>query len=155
MNIYLFLKFLHILSVVLFVGNIIVTGWWKTLAVLGKSPTVLKFAQRQVTLTDYVFTAVGASLVFITGVGMVHVGKLSFNIPWIWWGLFYFTLSGLLWLAVLIPIQMKQAAMAKNFAEGTEIPALYFKLEKVWIIVGVLATVLPIMTMYLMVLKPL
>ena len=31
-NLYLWLKVVHIFGVVLFLGNIIVTGWWKNMA---------------------------------------------------------------------------------------------------------------------------
>ncbi|HPH07259.1 MAG TPA: DUF2269 family protein, partial [Methylotenera sp.] len=54
---YLWLKTIHILGVVLFLGNIIITGWWKVMADNTKNAQVIAFAQRQVTLTDYVFTA--------------------------------------------------------------------------------------------------
>jgi len=39
--------------VVAFLGNIIVTGWWKLMADRTRDPRVIAFAQRQVTTTDY------------------------------------------------------------------------------------------------------
>ncbi|NBX00290.1 MAG: DUF2269 family protein, partial [Methylophilaceae bacterium] len=57
---YLLLKSLHILGIILLMGNIIVTAWWKFMADKTKDPSVIAFAQRQVTLTDFVFTAPGA-----------------------------------------------------------------------------------------------
>ena len=48
-NSYLWLKVLHIVGVVLFLGNIIVTGWWKNMADRTKNPQIIAFAQRQVT----------------------------------------------------------------------------------------------------------
>ena len=65
MNTYLALKSLHILGVVLFVGNIIVTGWWKVQADRTRNPAVIAFAQRQVTLTDWIFTFGGSTLVVV------------------------------------------------------------------------------------------
>jgi uncharacterized membrane protein len=52
---------LHILGVVLFLGNIIVTAVWKTLADRTKNPSVVAYAQRLVTVTDVAFTATGPS----------------------------------------------------------------------------------------------
>jgi uncharacterized membrane protein len=44
MNTYLLLKSLHILGVVLFLGNIIITGWWKAMADRTRNPVVIAFA---------------------------------------------------------------------------------------------------------------
>lgn len=152
---YLFLKFLHIFGVILFVGNIIVTGWWKTLAIQTKDPRILAYAQRQVTLTDFIFTAFGSFLVGATGIAMIVVAQLDWlNLLWLKSGIALFTLSGILWMLVLIPIQIKQAALAKQFAEDGNIPAIYWKLETGWLIVGIIATLLPLGTVYFMVVKP-
>ena len=48
-NSYLLLKSIHIFGVILLMGNIIVTAWWKFNADKTKDPRVIKFAQRQVT----------------------------------------------------------------------------------------------------------
>jgi uncharacterized membrane protein len=53
---YLFLKSLHILGIILLLGNLIVTAWWKLMANRTKNPSIIAFAQRQVTLTDFVLT---------------------------------------------------------------------------------------------------
>ena len=52
---YLFLKTIHLVGVVIFVGNIVVTAWWKVMADLTRDPKIVAFAQRQVTLTAYAF----------------------------------------------------------------------------------------------------
>ncbi|MGH8119665.1 MAG: DUF2269 family protein [Gammaproteobacteria bacterium] len=67
---YLTLKSLHILGAVIFLGNIIVTGWWKVMADRTKNPKVIAFAQRQVTMTDFVFTAGGAAIILTRYVGV-------------------------------------------------------------------------------------
>ena len=67
---YLWLKTIHLLGVVLFLGNIIITGWWKFMADKTKNPQVIAFAQRQVTLTDFVFTAGGAAILFLS---LIHI----------------------------------------------------------------------------------
>ena len=68
-NTYLLLKSLHILGAVIFLGNIIVTGWWKVMADRTRNPVIIAFAQRQVTLTDYIFTGGGVVLILATGLG--------------------------------------------------------------------------------------
>ena len=122
-NSYLLLKSLHILGAVIFMGNIIVTGWWKVMADRTKNPVIIAFAQHQVTLTDYVFTAGGAALLLAAGVGNAAFHGMDYlNIRWLAWGYWLFIISGVIWAAILIPVQIKQAKMARQFQNGGAIP---------------------------------
>ena len=53
---YLVFKLVHIFGIILFLGNIIVTALWKVQADRTRDPRIIAFAQRLVTLTDWVFT---------------------------------------------------------------------------------------------------
>lgn len=154
METYLALKSLHILGVVLFVGNIIVTGWWKVQADRTRHPAIVAFAQRQVTLTDWIFTFGGSSLVVAGAYANVYLHDLPLDAPWLVWGQAMFFLSGLLWVAILIPLQIRLARLARGFAGGGAIPDEYWRLNRVWLWVGILATVLPAANLYFMVFKP-
>lgn len=155
MNTYLLLKTLHIFGVVIFLGNIIVTAWWKVMADRTRDATVIAFAQRQVTLTDFVFTGAGAALVLGTGIGNAVLHGLDYkSVRWLAWGYWLFIASGVLWVAVLIPVQVRQARLARAFAGGGPIPPLYWTLGRVWLGVGLVATVLPLANLYWMVFKP-
>ena len=152
---YLLLKSLHVLGAILFLGNVIVTLWWKLMANRTRQPAVIAFAQRQVTLTDYVFTFCGAGLVLVSGVANVWLqGWQITQIRWLGWGSALFLISGLLWLLILIPIQIHQARLARQFAAGAEIPAAYWRAERVWVVVGVIATLLVLANVFWMVYKP-
>ncbi|WP_018986429.1 DUF2269 family protein [Methylophilus methylotrophus] len=152
-NSYLWLKSLHLLGVVLFLGNIIVTGWWKAMADLTKNPVIIGFAQRQVTLTDYVFTAGGALILLVAGVVNVVVHGMPLSLTWLRWGLGLFVLSGLIWLFILIPTQIAQAKIAKTFVQGSVITDRYWLLCQRWYIWGLIATLLPLCNLYWMVFK--
>jgi len=155
MNTYLALKALHILGVTLFLGNIIITGWWKVMADRTGDYRVIAFAQRQVTLTDYVFTFGGVLLILATGIGNAVLHDMDYTqITWLVWGNMLFIASGIIWVVALIPIQIKQAKMAHEFESSQSIPDEYWKLGKQWIIYGTIATVLPLMNIYWMVFKP-
>lgn len=155
MDTYLAFKSLHLLGVVVFLGNIIVTGWWKMMADRTRNPAIVAFAQHQVTLTDWVFTAGGAALVLIGGVGNAWLHGMDFlAIHWMAWGFWLFNLSGLLWVTILIPVQIAQARMARQFAGGGEIPERYWLLGRIWMSVGTLATLIPMFNLYWMVFKP-
>jgi len=153
MNGYLLLKSLHILGVVLFVGNIIVTGWWKVMADRTRIPAVVAFAQRQVTATDWVFTFGGSMLVGAAGLLNALLHDMPLSTPWIAWGAGLFACSAIVWGAFLIPLQIRLGAMARDFAEGLSIPESYWPLQRRWLFWGTVATLLPLAVIPLMVFK--
>ena len=154
MESYQLLKVIHLLGVVIFLGNIIVTAVWKMLADKTKSPSVVAYAQKLVTITDFVFTAVGVFLILVTGRIMAsRFGEIS-DVLWLSWGWWLFIASGVIWVLILIPIQIKQAKLAKDFADKQDIPDSYWILSKYWAVFGMLATVLPLANLYFMVIKP-
>ena len=154
MDNYLLLKSIHLLGVVIFLGNIIVTAVWKILADRTRSPEIVAYAQRLVTLTDFAFTAVGVVLILVTGEMMAaRFGGVD-AAPWISWGRWLFAASGVIWIAVLLPVQVWQARLAKGFAASGAIPSRYRTLSKVWTVFGTAATLLPLASLYIMVFKP-
>jgi len=119
-----------------------------------KQARLVAYAQRQVTLTDIIFTAGGALLILVTGIGNAHLLNMDYwHIRWLAWGLRLFIISGMIWVLILIPIQIKQARIARAFADGCEIPGIYWRLGRFWIVFGIVATILPMMNVYLMVFK--
>lgn len=153
---YSLLKTLHVVGAIVFVGNITVTALWKGMADRTRVPQVVAFGQRLVTLTDFVFTATGAALVVVSGLLMLRsfVGD-PWAVQWVRWGMILFVVSGVLWAAVLVPIQVQQARLARSFARVGEIPERYWQLGRLWMFVGGLATILPLVNVFLMVYKPL
>lgn len=152
---YLAFKVVHLLGVVLFLGNIIVTGVWKTLADQTREPPTIAYAQRLVTITDWVFTLGGIVLILIGAYGMVAAGGLDpLGTTWLIWGQGLFIASGIIWALILIPTQVAQARMARDFARGGTIPARYWHLARRWMIWGTIATLLPLANLYVMVVKP-
>jgi len=155
MDSYLLAKALHIFGAVIFLGNIVVTGVWKALADRTRNPVVIAYSQRLVTITDFLFTALGATLVLITGWFFLakNFGGIN-DIYWLSWSFWLFIASGILWVAVLIPVQIMQSKLAKNFRADDEVPDQYWKLSKVWEVVGTIAVVLPFSVLYFMIFKP-
>jgi len=147
-NSYLWLKTIHLLGVVLFLGNIIITGWWKYTADLTRNPQIIAYAQRQVTLTDFIFTGGGVLILLVAGMLNVYMHDMSYSAKWLNHGMAIFVASGIIWAAILIPIQIKQAKMAKIFANTGVIPDQYWKLCAAWNIFGIIATLLPMANLY-------
>jgi len=53
-----------------------------------------------------------------------------------------------------VPLQTKRGRLARNFAQGGAIPAGYWHLERLWVIFGMIATLLPLGAVAMMVFKP-
>ena len=155
---YNILKILHIFGIILFMGNIIVTAWWKVTADRTGDYRVIAFAQRQVILTDMVFTFGGAIILAAAGFGMVfhmneNIIEEIYAERWLWWGYTLFIISGVIWVVVLIPVQIIQSRMARKFAVTSEIPERYWLYGKIWYAFGTLATVVPLANLYWMVIQ--
>jgi uncharacterized membrane protein len=146
---------LHILGVVLFLGNIVVTAVWKALADRTRDPPVVAYAQRLVTITDVAFTATGVVLILVSGQVMADDYGGVFSGPtWLTVGWSLFVASGVIWILALVPIQVLQARLAREFRNAAAIPERYWRLSTLWAIFGSIATILPIGNLYFMVFKP-
>lgn len=124
------------------------------MADLTKNPQIIAFAQRQVTLTDYIFTAGGVLILLVAGMTNVYLHDMTYATKWLGHGMAIFLISGVIWAVVLIPVQIKQAKMAQAFAVSNVIPESYWKLCTTWNIFGLLATLIPLLNLYYMVFKP-
>lgn len=148
------LLFIHVLGAVIFLGNLIVTFFWKLMANRSEDPAILAFSQRMVTKTDRLFTALGATLLAVSGYLYAVKFNLSVTESWLLWAQVAFYASAVLWVLILLPIQHQQSKLALEFADGSEIPERYWQLSRYWNLVGTVATVLPTFSLYLMVTKP-
>ena len=152
---YLWMKALHLIGVIMFLGNMIITGWWKIMAGRTRNPVIIAFAQRQTASADLLFAGGGVLLMLIGGPGNVMEHHLDFlHIFWLRWGLWLFVVVGVIWGAILVPLQIAQSRLARQFAEGGKIPARYWKLERLWRTFSTLALLLVLVGIYWMVFKP-
>lgn len=147
------LKFIHIAAACVFVGNNLVTPLWKFLADRTRDPRIVAYAQRLVTITDLVFTVSSVTGLLITGHLMAHLLPQLWQERWFICAYGAFALSGMVWLAVLLPLQLQQARLARAFASANEIPPRYWTLVRRWNIAGTCASLLPFASLFWMVVK--
>ncbi|EXJ13266.1 DUF2269 family protein [Imhoffiella purpurea] len=152
---YAFFKSLHILGLVLMAGNVTVTALWKVFADRTNKTQIMAFAQWLVTVTDFSFTLSGGFLMVIGGYGAAFVGHWPlFSTPWLVLGQLMLAVAGAVWLGILVPLQVKQARLAQEFAVIGEVPAEYRKYSRIWLVWGLLSTVPLLAGLYWMVAKP-
>ena len=148
-------KFAHIVGIVLLLGNITVTAVWKVFADRTSDTAIIAFGQRMVTGTDFGLTLPGIVLTIIGGYGAMYEARYDFpGPPWLMWSQICFVAAGVIWLGVLIPIQARQARMARQFASATQVPVEYRALARRWLAWGLVATVPLIAALYFMIDKP-
>ena len=147
-------KFLHLLGVVLLLGNVTITSFWKVFADRTRDPRIIAHAQRMVTITDWVFTLTGISLLCVGGFGASWVAGIApFGAAWLVQAETLFLVSGAMWLFILVPIQVRQARQARGFADGSPIPEAYWREGRRWLLWGIIATVPLVGAVYVMLAK--
>jgi uncharacterized membrane protein len=150
---YFYIKLIHILFVIIFLGNITVGLFWKMFAEKTKDPDKIDFAFKGIIKADRYFTMPGVIGITLFGIaGAMHIGYPIVGTGWIFWSIILFIISGVAFMAKLVPIQKRIASFASdkekfNWDE-------YHKLAKQWDIWGSLATITPWIAVILMVLKP-
>ena len=150
---YLTLKSLHVLAVVLFLGNIITGMFWRFHAERSRDPKYIGLTFEGITRSDRVFTIPGVLLIIGSGIwGAIEGGLPLLRTGWILWSLVLFALSGLIFSVWLGPLQRQIAALAKG--PGQFDWARYKGLVHRWDVWGALATLTPLAALALMVLKP-
>ncbi len=152
---HLVLKALHVLSVVLFLGNIITGVFWKFHADRVGDLRGRALAIDGIIRSDRWFTLPGVFAIIITGLWMA----ISAHMPligtgWIFWSLILFGISGICFGAFVAPLQKKLLANLNAGLAGTWNESEYRQLSRAWEIWGAVATLTPVGALFLMVLKP-
>lgn len=148
------LKTIHLVGVILFVGNIIVSALWKMMADRTRDVVVILFATRLINLTDVIFTAGGIVILLGAGHALAPSQGGVMATGWMLWSYALLAASGLIWLSILLPVQITQARLLRSLGPQEGIPDRYWRLAGVWAVAGSMASILPLPAIYLMVAKP-
>ena len=153
---YLLLKSLHVISVVLFLGNIMTGVFWKVHADLAGTLAARAQALDGIIKSDRVFTMPGVILIIVTGVALAMIAGLPLlHTRWITWSLVLFGVSGAAFSLRVAPLQKKLLSNTRAGMTGEWNDAEYKTLSRGWTWWGVVATTTPLVAVFLMVMKPL
>jgi uncharacterized membrane protein len=150
------LKVLHIVAVVLFLGNIITGVFWHRHASRTRDPHLLARTVEGVIRSDRLFTMPGVFVIIVTGVLMaMQLGLPLLKTGWITWSLVLFAISGLLFGTQVAPLQRKLLALAQaGSSKGSFDYDAYHRIATRWEVAGTIATLTPLAALVLMVMKP-
>ncbi len=146
---------LHILAAVVFVGNIITAAFWKVRADRSGNLETIAITARSLLQADYTFTAPGIVVLLVTGIWMVGLSDWArFQEPWLGGSFVLLIITGVIWLAVLLPQQRRMVRLAQEGADAGALGPEYRRAGRIWSMFGGIATLLPILILFLMVFKP-
>jgi len=150
---YLTLKWIHILSSTLLFGTGLGIAFFMWMAHLSKDPKTIAATARIVVLADTFFTAPAVVVQFGTGLWLMHLLQMPWDMFWVKMSLVLFFVTGACWLPV-IWLQIKARDLArKAVADGTELPKVYHKVMWWWFGLGWPAFISVVAIFWLMVTK--
>jgi uncharacterized membrane protein len=146
---------IHILAAVVFVGNIITAAFWKVRADRSGSLEFMAETSRSLQLADKAFTMPGILGLLVTGIWMVGItGWERFQEPWLGGSFVLLLLTGAIWAIGLAPLQKRMTRLARDQATAGQPDSDYRNASRTWAMMGGIATLLPVVILVLMVLKP-
>jgi len=154
--VYLAIKTLHVLAVVLFLGNIITGLFWKAHGDRTADPRIIAHTLEGIIRSDRWFTIPGVVLIVGFGVAAAIIGRLPIlGTGWIWQSIALFTVSGLAFMLQVAPLQRRLRELASvGLGGGAWDQVAYHRLSRRWEFWGLVAVLTPLAALVLMVFKP-
>jgi uncharacterized membrane protein len=153
---YLWLKLVHVAAVIAFLGNITTGLFWHSHAARTRDPRLIAHAMDGIIRSDRIFTIPGVVLIVMSGFATAIMGGLPIiRTPWILWSLVLFTVSGVVFVVRVAPLQRELRDLAQAGAERGSFDWIgYQTVARRWETWGALALATPIAALVLMILKP-
>lgn len=147
-------KVLHILGATVLLGTGLGTAFQMSMAHRSGSPAVVARVARQTVIADWLFTTPAVILQPVTGLILATLTGVSLFEPWLSVSIGLYLFTGACWLPV-VWIQDRMARLAAEAVRaGTPLPVRYYRLFRIWFILGWPAFLAVLGIVHLMVLKP-
>lgn len=151
---YLWLKFIHVISSTVLFGTGIGTASVMLYGHRTKDPLIIAAIARYVVMADWIFTGTSALLQPLTGFAMVFMVGYAWSALWIWGSILGYFIAAFCWFPVVY-LQIKMRDLAEiAAAQNTPLPADYYRYFKYWFLLGCPAFVSLVFVFYLMTNKP-
>jgi uncharacterized membrane protein len=152
----LLLKLIHISAVIAFLGNITTGLFWHAHAARTRDPKLLAHTMDGIIRSDRLFTIPGVIGIIVTGFAAASsAGYPILRTGWILWTLVLFSISGLIFMLRVAPLQRQLRALAQAAVPSGDLAhTRYRTLALRWEAWGAAALLTPVAGLVLMVLKP-
>jgi uncharacterized membrane protein len=151
---YLWLKFIHIMSSTILFGTGIGTACVMLYGHKTRDIRIITGITQYVVLADWMFTGTSGLIQPITGLWMIYLAGYSFSSLWIWGSITGYIIAALCWFPVVyLQIKMRDFAIEAN-KTNSPLPACYYKYFTYWFCLGWPAFISLMIVFYLMTNKP-
>ena len=146
-----YLVFIHTISAIIFIGNIVTAAFWKVKAEVSRDEAYIHKTAKNIMVADYVFTLPSIIALLVSGFLLAVNSNYSLvEINWLTISLALFIVTGVIWVTLLFPLQRKMILYSGEKSNKSS----YQKVSKTWDVIGIISTLIPIIILYLMVTKP-
>lgn len=154
MDLYTLLKVAHVIGAAVLLGTGAGIAFFMLMAHRVRDPALIAHTARTVVLADTIFTASAVILQPITGAALAHLAGYPLLSGWIGLSLVLYVVTGLCWLPVVwIQIRLRDLAVEAAMT-GAPLPEAYFRLFRLWFVLGFPAFGAVLGILWLMVAKP-
>lgn len=130
------LKLIHVLGAAVLFGTGLGIAYFMWMAHRTGDAALIAATARVVVIADALFTASAVLVQPVSGALLAWVLGYRLGEPWLIASLALYVLVGLCWLPV-VGIQLKLRNLARAAAEaGSELPASYHRLFRIWFLLG-------------------
>lgn len=152
---YSYLKLIHLVAVMIFLGNIIIGLFWMHIAVKTKDIKIISFTMKGIIKADRWFTIPGVIVITAGGFLAAIYGHLPIlGTGWIFWSIIMFSISGLAFAFKVVPLQKSIYNLTLNKENSIDFDwANFSKLYVQWDIWGLIALLTPLAAFVMMTLK--
>ncbi len=151
---YLFLKYIHIVSSTILFGTGLGTACCMVFANRTGDKEIIAASCRYVVFADWIFTVPSGFIQPASGFLMIYLAGYSLSLFWIWASIIGYLIAAFSWFpVVLLQIKMRDLAI-KAIKEKSTLPPLYFRYYKYWFCLGWPAFISLLIVFYLMSFKP-
>ncbi|WP_297509817.1 DUF2269 domain-containing protein [uncultured Caulobacter sp.] len=154
MDLYVLVKVAHVIGATVLLGTGAGIAFFMLMAHRTRDPALVAHTAGVVVLADTVFTASAVILQPITGASLAHLAGYRLLAGWIGLSLALYVITGLCWLPVVwIQLRLRDLAI-QAVVTGTPLPERYFRLFRLWFVLGFPAFAAVLGIVWLMVAKP-
>lgn len=151
---YMTMKWLHILSSTLLFGTGLGTAFYMFFVSRSQDVRAIAVVAKYVVIADWLFTTPTVIFQPLSGLYLTHLAGFPLTSRWIMWSIGLYLLAGACWLPV-VWLQIRMRKLAQEAVQNTrELPAIYWRYQRIWILLGIPAFAALIIVFYLMVAKP-